>query len=214
MEFRHLKRDPGRIVTVANPFEAMVWQSMSCPARRPCQNQPSDRRASHYSLLTPGRRAQRSSARATIQRMAEFIMPTAARLNAPDVEVARYRAGTASLLAQSILMTGELERRLGADGESWEPQLHPTLMPIPLFLCERGAHCCYARRGSTRTRFYAPMRPATCIRSLCRCGPSWSAPAKSCSSAIIILSRRVWQPVEDARWGPWRIASARTTTER
>jgi len=40
-----------------------------------------------------------------------------ASLNSADVEVARYRAGTASLLAQSILMTGELERRLGVDDE-------------------------------------------------------------------------------------------------
>ena len=44
-------------------------------------------------------------------------MPTVAGLNTPDVEVPRYRAGTASLLAQSISTTRELERRLAADGE-------------------------------------------------------------------------------------------------
>ena len=62
-------------------------------------------------------------------------MPTAARLNTPDVEVARYRAGTASLLAQSIPMTRELERRLGVDSESWEAatQSGPEADPaIPL----------------------------------------------------------------------------------
>ena len=44
-------------------------------------------------------------------------MPTVAGLNTPDVEVPRYRAGTASLLAQSISTTRELECRLAVDGE-------------------------------------------------------------------------------------------------
>jgi len=63
--------------------------------------------------------------------MAEFIMPTAARINAPVVEVARYRAGTASLLAKSIAMTGELERRFGVDGESWEASSQSDLENDP-----------------------------------------------------------------------------------
>ncbi|MCY4374145.1 MAG: hypothetical protein OXC31_10270, partial [Spirochaetaceae bacterium] len=49
--------------------------------------------------------------------MPEIIMPTVAGLNTPDVEVPRYRAGTASLLAQSISTTRELECRLAVDGE-------------------------------------------------------------------------------------------------
>ncbi len=44
-------------------------------------------------------------------------MPTVAGLNTPDVEVPRYRAGTADLLAQSIVTTRELGRRLAADGD-------------------------------------------------------------------------------------------------
>ncbi|GEM_PF-1790725 len=44
-------------------------------------------------------------------------MPTVSGLNTPDVEVPRYRAGTASLLAQSISTTREFERRLAVDGE-------------------------------------------------------------------------------------------------
>lgn len=58
-------------------------------------------------------------------------MPTAARLNAPDGEVARYRAGTASLLAQSIPMTGELERRFAVNGKSWEPATESELDADP-----------------------------------------------------------------------------------
>lgn len=58
-------------------------------------------------------------------------MPTVAGRNTPDVEVARYRAGTASLLAQSIQMTRELEQRFGVDGESWEPATESELEADP-----------------------------------------------------------------------------------
>ncbi len=59
-------------------------------------------------------------------------MPTAARIIAPVVEVARYRAGIASLLAQSIQMTRELEQRFGVDGESWEPATESELEGDPV----------------------------------------------------------------------------------
>ena len=45
--------------------------------------------------------------------------------------MARYRAGTASLLAQSIQMTRELEQRFGVDGESWEPATESELEADP-----------------------------------------------------------------------------------
>jgi len=63
--------------------------------------------------------------------MPDFIMPAAARLNTPDAEVACYRAGTADLLAQSIRMTRELERRIGVDGDSWEAATESDLDADP-----------------------------------------------------------------------------------
>ena len=49
----------------------------------------------------------------------------------PSVEVARYRGGTASQLAQSVLMTGELERRLGVDDELRETSTQSDLETDP-----------------------------------------------------------------------------------
>ncbi|MCY3873795.1 MAG: hypothetical protein OXF88_05830 [Rhodobacteraceae bacterium] len=56
-------------------------------------------------------------------------MPNAARLNAPDV--ARYRVGVASLLTQSIQMTGELEWRFSVDGELREVSSQSDLEADP-----------------------------------------------------------------------------------
>ena len=53
--------------------------------------------------------------------MPEIILPTVAGLNTPDLEIVRYRSGAASLVAQSIVTTRELERRSGVDGDLREP---------------------------------------------------------------------------------------------
>jgi len=58
-------------------------------------------------------------------------MPTVAGLNTPDVEVPRYRAGTADLLAQSIVTTRVLERRLGVNGDLREPTAQSDLESDP-----------------------------------------------------------------------------------
>ena len=58
-------------------------------------------------------------------------MPTVAGLNTPDVEVPRYRAGTADLLAQSIVTTRVLERRLGVNGDLREPTAQSDLESEP-----------------------------------------------------------------------------------
>lgn len=80
-------------------------------------------------------------------------MPTAADLNTPYIDFARYRAATADLLTKSVLMTSDLERRLAVNFEAvCRMQWHSIREPNTL-ACSAWHHntACYSSNSDSLT---------------------------------------------------------------